>query len=105
MQLPITEKIILATFLCETTNNTFLQFHRPDWNEKISAVIEEKLAIVDHSLSITDIFPWQQELSSGINHIQLASAYLRQPGLFIRVRPGKKNIVINKLQAAGFNFE
>ena len=105
MQLPVTEKIILATFLCETTNNAFLQFHRPDWNEKISAGIEEKLALANHSFAITDIFPWQQDLSAGINHAQLAAAYLQQPFLFIRIRPGKKNMVIKKLQSAGFYFE
>ena len=102
--IPVDERILIATFLCEQTHSDFLHFHKPDWNDKITATIPEKLLIINYSLLITDIFPWSTELSNGIDHEQFAGSFLHQPDLFLRIRPGKKDIVVKKLEAAGFSF-
>ncbi len=98
----VDEKIMMATFLCERSNNEFLAFHRPEWNKLIDKPLIKKLASVD--IDIEKIFPWAAELSTGINFHQYASSFLFQPDLFLRIRPGKKNTVIQKLQDAGLNF-
>ena len=103
--MPVNERIILATFLCESSNNDFLKFHRPEWNDKIAATIKEKLSIINAPFSIDDIFPWKDELSEGIGYLQLSMSFLQQPLLFLRIRPGKKDIVVKQFQAVGIRFE
>ncbi len=50
------------------------------------------------------IFPTGLLLSGGINHTAFNSSHLVQPDLFLRIRPGHKDAVLNKLQAAGIPF-
>ena len=95
---------MLATFLCEHSSNAFLAFHKPDWNEKITLSASEKLSIIHYPLSIKEVFPWSDELSEGIDHEELSTSFFDQPDLFLRIRPGKKNIVIKKLEEAAILF-
>ena len=96
------ERIILATFLCEQESNGLLESLRPEWNNHITTTIQQKLEIT--GFHVQDIFPWKDELSEGIDHLQYAVSFLHQPHLFLRVRPGNKDRVIKKLQEAGLNF-
>ena len=100
----IDERIILATFLCEQVSNEFLKFHKPGWNEKLGLPVSEKLSIINYPLSIKDLFPLTNELTEGIDENKFAASFLQQPDLFIRIRPGKKDIVLKKLEAASLNF-
>jgi 16S rRNA (cytosine967-C5)-methyltransferase len=102
-QLPVDEKIIVAVFLCEERSNDFLQFHKPEWNEIITKPLAEKMDIAGFSL--TDVFPWAEELSNGIDAELFRYSFFYQPDLFLRIRPGKKEAVIKKLQYAGLPFE
>lgn len=102
-QLPVQEKIIVAVFLCEQSHSDFLHFHKPEWNELVSQPLDEKLAVV--RIHPADIFPWEEELSAGINTNPFIRSFFKQPDLFIRIRPGKKDAVINKLQQGGLQFE
>lgn len=101
--LPVEEKIIVSVFLCETKSNDFLQFHKPEWNEMITGTIAEKIQVA--GFTPEDVFPWAEELSSGIDAELFRYSFFKQPDLFLRIRPGKKEIVIKKLQDAGIAFE
>lgn len=101
-QLPVEEKIIVGVFLCEDKHNDFLQFHKPEWNELITKPVEEKLQAA--CITGEDIFPWAEELSNGIDAELFRHSFLKQPDLFLRVRPGRKDIVTKKLQEAGIEF-
>jgi len=102
-QLPVEEKIIVATFLCEKTSSDFLQFHKPEWNEIITKPLAEKMLVADFTLE--DVFPWAEELSAGIDAELFRYSFFYQPDLFLRIRPDKKNIVTKKLLDAGIGFE
>ena len=102
-QLPVEEKIIVAAFLCEQVNSDFLQFHKPEWNAIITKSIAEKIQVA--GFAPDDVFPWTEELSDGINAELFRYSFFKQPDLFLRIRPGKKNIVTKKLQNAGIEFE
>jgi len=102
-QLPVEEKIIVAVFVCETQGNEFLQFHKPEWNEIISKPMAEKVAIA--GFTPEDVFPWAEELSAGIDAELFRYSFFKQPDLFLRVRPGNKDIVTKKLHAAGIAFD
>lgn len=101
-QLPVEEKIIVAVFICETASNDFLQFHKPEWNEVITKSFAEKIAIA--GFTAEDVFPWAEELSTGMDAELFRYSFFKQPDLFLRIRPGKKNIVTKKLQDAGIAF-
>ena len=100
---PVEEKIITGTFLCEHTFNEFLHFHKPEWNELISKPLTKKITFLDFAVEL--VFPWANELSDGADHKQYCLSFFDQPDLFLRIRPGKKIIVVKKLQDAGLNFE
>lgn len=98
----VDERIIVATFLCERSNNEFLAFHKSEWNKLITKPLPQKIAVVN--LDIEKIFPWSTELSAGIDPHQYTSSFFYQPDMFLRIRPGHRNAVIKKLQDAGVNY-
>ena len=52
-----------------------------------------------------NIFPFNIELSAGIDIELLNISFLIQPKLFLRMRPGKQEVVKKKLLAAQISFE
>lgn len=103
--IPIEEKLLIATFLCEKTDSLLLQELRPDWNEKISLSISEKLNLLGQNISLLDFFPFTDLLSSDIEKEAYSLSMLIQPDLFIRIRPKSKDTVINQLQQSGFHWQ
>ena len=102
-QLPVEEKIIVAAFLCEQVNSDFLQFHKPEWNAIITKSIAEKIQVA--GFAPDDVFPWTEELSDGIDAEFFRHSFFYQPELYLRIRPGKKDIIIKKLKDTGIVFE
>lgn len=51
------------------------------------------------------IFPFKELLSNGIDEKKFSLSFLVQPDFFVRVRPGKKTTVIEKLVTNGINYE
>ena len=99
------EKILTALFLCSDKSNEILAALKPEWNEKHELPLNEKLLMINSSLSISEIFPWKEELSEGIDHENFCRSFLIQPDLFLRLRPGKEKLVTQKLQHAGLKFK
>ncbi len=97
------EKIISAVFLCENENNEFLAFIRPDWNVQIQIPLEKKFELL--KLTYEKIFPFKQELSAEIDKGSFFLSFLKQPKLFIRIRPGKRVAVLKKLNEAAMAYE
>jgi 16S rRNA (cytosine967-C5)-methyltransferase len=85
---------------------------KPDWNKKISSPVVAKAGILSQeigdlsSLVLENLFPCAGELSGAIDKDHFILSHLQQPDLFIRIRPGCKNGVIEKLQqhASGYEF-
>jgi len=99
------EKILTGLFLCSDRSNEILAALKPEWNEMYELPLNEKLLIINSSLSVSEIFPWKEELSEGIDHENFCRSFLIQPDLFLRLRPGKGSIVIQKLKQAGIDFK
>ena len=117
-KMPVDERLLLGLFLCNEIPSEFLQYFRPEWNERAARPLEEKIALVNTlsgsegsrgsddpstgtKFRITDIFPWKEELSAGIDHYAYCLSFLRQPDLFLRIRPGHGKGVLEKLAPAG----
>ena len=104
MNISLEEKILTALFLCSDKSNEILAALKPEWNDKSSLPINEKLLIINASLLIQNVFPWKDELSEGIDHEKFCQSFFIQPDLFLRLRPGKEKIAMQKLQQAGIDF-
>jgi 16S rRNA (cytosine967-C5)-methyltransferase len=102
---PAEKRVVAGLFLCATTPNEILAQLKPEWNEKTILSLEDKVWIIgDPEFIPAHIFPWQAELSTGIDHAAFCVSFLTQPHLFLRVRPGKHAAVRQKLEAAGIHF-
>ena len=106
------EKILTGLFLCSDQSNEILTALKPDWNDKCNLPLAEKLLIINSSpkeslptLLIRSVFPWKDELSEGIGHEEFCQSFFIQPDLFLRLRPGKEKIVIQKLKESGIDFK
>jgi len=99
----VAEKIITSVFLSEQSYSDFLAEIRPEWNERITHLFADKLAFLQKNSQ--ELFPFLRELSSQVDRDLFIRSLLVQPSLFLRIRPGKKQSVESKLNAAGIPFE
>ncbi|XVJ65137.1 MAG: Fmu (Sun) domain-containing protein [Lacibacter sp.] len=99
----VQERMIAGLFLCSGSESELLLLANPDWNEKAVLPINEKLQLL--RLNATDLFPFVDELSEGIDTDAFCKSHFTQPDLFLRIRPGYKETVLQKLTDAGIGFE
>lgn len=107
--LSVEERILTALFLCSDAANELLQQLKPGWNEQINLDLAEKIRLLNSQevaerISLTEVFPWNDELSTGIAHEEFCESFFKQPDLFLRLRPGKEKRVMEKLGNAGIDF-
>jgi 16S rRNA (cytosine967-C5)-methyltransferase len=99
------ERFLLAVFLCSQEPNELLQNLKPGWNEKVLLPLNEKLKLIDKVINPSLVFPFIDELSAGIEADEFVLSHFIQPDLFLRIRPGQYQNVLNKLTAAGILFD
>ncbi len=102
----VPDRLLAGLFICTDKSNELLFHFHPDWNEKIDLPVKEKIAFFQTqpaggTFQLTDIFPWKQELPANIDHESFCLSFLRQPDLFIRIRPGHEQTVRGKLAGVG----
>jgi len=98
------DRIISGLFLCSDSGNEILQFIKPEWNGIVALSATDKLAKINRSYKIRSVFPWQEQLSNGVNHEEFCKSFFIQPDLFLRLRPGYENGVKKKLTTAGISY-
>ncbi|QEC68664.1 Fmu (Sun) domain-containing protein [Panacibacter ginsenosidivorans] len=103
--LEVEERILLALFLCSNDTHEIISELRPEWKENITDSLQDKLQLLGYPFSIENIFPWQDELSEGIDATAFALSHLTQPELFLRIRPGQRERALSKLKANTILFE
>jgi 16S rRNA (cytosine967-C5)-methyltransferase len=104
-EITFTERFLLATFLIEQKASKILTELKPEWNEMIEENLLAKIDLVKNIFNPSGIFPFADELSNEINPGLFNLSFLIQPKLFVRIRPGKKELVVNKLKNANIFFE
>ncbi len=110
-KMPVEEKILTGLFLCSTTDNPVLAQMKPEWNQKIQLDIEQKTSLLANQDSgdvmqnlLAKLFPLRNELTEGIEQDEFVLSHLKQPRLFIRLRPGNEIVVKKKLNEAAIEF-
>lgn len=89
-------KILTGIFLSEQLHNEVLHYFNPEWNERITKPVADKISFI--KFAVKKIVAFKDELSAAVNHTQYCESFLKQPKLFLRLRPHKKNAVVQKLQ-------
>lgn len=89
-------------FICATEKSDMLSVLAPGLVEGVGRSIEEKLGLL--SLPLEDVFPCIDELSDDIEKDQFISSHFLQPEVYLRLRPGRKTGVVQKLTNAGIAF-
>jgi 16S rRNA (cytosine967-C5)-methyltransferase len=96
------EKITKATFLCESEENELLKSLSPDLNEFIGFDVKEKVEYLN--IKAASLFNFNDHLSGFIDGEKFAVSFFNQPDVFIRIRPGKNNKVIESLKKSAIPF-
>jgi len=104
--LSIKDRLLAGLFLCNDQPGGLLAHFKPAWAEKAAAPLPQKIAFFQEqpegkTFRPIDIFPWKDELSPGIDHEAFCLSFLRQPDLFLRIRPGHEAEVRAKLAGIG----
>ena len=94
------DRVLTGVFLTTNSENQFLKYFKPGWESFITDSIEQKIEQCLQSgisFDLSKIFPWQNEMSTGITFAEFCKSFLIQPDLFIRIRPGFEDQVKSKL--------
>lgn len=102
--LDVEEKILTALFLCSNSSNKILEELKPGWNEKISLRLLDRINFLSANEGLKKVFPFAEELSDEIELESFNSSFLIQPDLYLRIRRGKKEKVLEQLKNAGVAF-
>lgn len=89
-------KILTGVFLSEPFHNEVLEHFKPEWSEMITKPVAEKIAAI--KFPVKKIVLFKEELSAAVNYPKYCESFLKQPKLFLRLRPHKKNRVVQQLQ-------
>jgi 16S rRNA (cytosine967-C5)-methyltransferase len=90
------DDILTGIFLSEQFYNEVLAHFKPEWSDGITRPVDEKTALL--KFQTKKIFSFKNELSAAVHYQNYCVSFLKQPKLFLRLRPNKKNIVVQKLQ-------
>jgi 16S rRNA (cytosine967-C5)-methyltransferase len=102
--LNIEDRILTALFLCSDTSNKILEELKPQWNDKIILPLSQKINSLSVREEIQEIFPFSDYVSKEIDFHSFNLSFLIQPHLFLRIRPGKKQEILQQFQNAGVHF-
>lgn len=94
---PREEQIRTGYFLCATEPSSTLEHINPDWNHQARAELSEKVKLLANPLDLEAVFPWSDRLSEGMDAQAFGLSFFRQPRVFLRVRPGREDVVRTKL--------
>lgn len=96
--LPLEERLLLGVFLFEEQSSEILEKLKPEWNARVALPLKKKLVLVKKLFAITDLFPFQNELSKGVDIEAFCQSFLIQPAVFFRIRPQNRTTSLRKLE-------
>jgi 16S rRNA (cytosine967-C5)-methyltransferase len=106
-EIPLQEGIRIALFLVDGSAGVWSEVYEASWLAHWDSAIQVRIDFVRScypSFSVAEIFPWNEQLSDGIEQDAFALSHLIQPDLFLRIRPGKATAVLQKLTTQQINY-
>lgn len=104
LDLPVIERLAVADFLCNTDLSLITEHHFSTATEYVALSVEEKVAFVKAqypSFELSDVFPFESELSESIDKQAFLLSLFVQPDLFIRVKETHLPAIKAKIEEAG----
>ncbi|GAA4732907.1 Fmu (Sun) domain-containing protein [Flavisolibacter ginsenosidimutans] len=98
----LTEQLLIGQALCHD-KSIFIDELKPEWSGVSSGTLKDKLAFLLRENNGV-VFPFLDEVSNDIEKDAFNLSHLVQPDLFLRIRPGKKEIVLQKIQTLAVSF-
>ena len=98
----VADRILFAVFLCQFEPSDMLAAVAPDLNKDIHLPAQDKLKLLNKNFLA--ILPQLSQVSSRLHSEYFSLSLLRQPHLYLRTRPGKKEAVLQKLEHAHLPF-
>lgn len=105
-ELSVDERLKVALFLCNDHPNDLKDLFDEEFLKRWNEALEERIQFIrtKFSFNLKNIFPFTNALSEEINAEAFCIGHLIQPDLFIRIRPGFKNKVTQKLNTNNISF-
>ncbi len=98
----IEDKITYGAFIIDHEQSEWIQNIRPDLYKKSALSLTDKFRLLN--VEEINIFPNREEWSREINHHAFALSFFKQPKVFIRIRPGREE-VLKKMEDAAQGFD
>lgn len=101
-QLPKADRIRIGIFLCNSEGG--------NWSAVMPSVVAEWPAALDDRIHLVaqrfpafleELFPLTEHLSAGIDHDRFIVSHFIQPDVFLRIRPGRQQMVMDQLKQRG----
>ncbi len=101
------ERLRVAIFLCSDKRGNWLSLYNENWQVGYDENTDLRIRFIQllYPFNPDDIFVNNDWLSHEVNTRSFNVSHLIQPHLFIRLRPGKSQIVIDKLSQNNIVFE
>lgn len=95
------ERLLAGVWLTSTTKDSLLDLFRPDWNNFVEWSLPQKMDTL--GIDSKDIFPFGHELSKELSTDHWSISYFIQPDIFIRIRPGKEQKLMARINELGLS--
>ncbi|MDQ3190967.1 MAG: RsmB/NOP family class I SAM-dependent RNA methyltransferase [Bacteroidota bacterium] len=106
------ERMAIGSFLCENEYSEILKvlFSSIPWftESMLEIKLDEKVSLLKEKypdFKLEEVFPFNNELSEGIDKHKFYMSFLMRPKLWIRIKRGSENIVIEELKSKDISFE
>ena len=93
----ISDRLLAAYYLVITDPMSLISALCPEWPVPTSHEPTARAAQIGLAWQPDLVFPWADQLSTAIDPTAFIESLLRQPDLFVRIRPGQESTVRDKL--------
>ena len=102
------DRLKVALFICSESVGEWQVLFTKEWIANWDTELQKRISFIQSvylSFSVSTVFPGLDELSEGIDPDQFVISHFIQPDLFLRIRPGKEKIVLQKLLEEQIPFQ
>ena len=106
-ELPAGTRLYIAFYLCNNERGDWLQLYEEAWQAAYDGDLDIRIAFIQtkYNFQPEAIFFMLDSVSNEVEKSAFTKAHLVQPDLFIRIRPGYTQKVINKLQTSNISYK
>ncbi len=101
------QRLKIAIFLCNNNISQYGELFDEHWMQTHSEILKERINFIQKTYTAFDInsvFDFINELPETVDRKAFAASHFIQPLVFLRIRPNKEEIVLQKLKAAEVAF-